>query len=251
MDPTRPTDSAEATEPTGSAEAPDPPRLHALVLADGDRPRRTALDAAWPGWADRIDLVVAADGGARLAAELGLLPHRWVGDGDSVAPADLADLAARGVQMVHARHDKDESDGELALLEALAAGAGRITVLGALGGRRVDHLLANVALLGHPGLVGVPTALLDEATRVTLVDARTTPARRHLPGRIGDLVSLLPWGGDVAAVRTHGLEYPLRDEPLLAGPARGLSNVRLIGDPWIEVRGGRLLVVESPATLAP
>jgi thiamine pyrophosphokinase len=242
MDPTRSTDTAEATVP---------PPLHALVLADGDRPRRAALDAAWPRWDDQIALIVAADGGARLATELGLRPHRWVGDGDSIAAEDLADLAARGVEIIHARRNKDESDGELALLEALAAGAGRITVLGALGGRRVDHLLANVALLAHPGLIGVPTALLDEATRVTLVDARTEPARRDLTGRIGDLVSLLPWGGDVEAVRTHGLQYPLRDEPLVAGPARGLSNVRLAGDPWIEVRGGRLLVVESPATLAP
>lgn len=52
-----------------------------------------------------------------------------------------------------------------------------------------------------------------------------------------------------AGVTTTGLRYPLRDEALLAGPARGLSNVR--DDPLAEIRlrHGRLLVVEVPATL--
>src|SRR5687767_6773710 len=141
----------------------DPP-LHALVLADGDRPSRAGLDRSWPGWDEGLGLIVAADGGAHLAAELGLVPDRWIGDGDSVDPAALADLEARGVIVTRASPDKDESDGELALLEAVTGGAGEITVLGALGGRRLDHLLANVGLLTHPALAGIPARLLDERT---------------------------------------------------------------------------------------
>ena len=48
---------------------------------------------------------------------------------------------------------------------------------------------------------------------------------------------------------TGGLRYPLADEPLPAGPARGLSNVRDAPEAWVVVRRGFLLVVESPATL--
>jgi thiamine pyrophosphokinase len=227
--------------------------LRALVLADGDRPSRGALDAAWPGWDGGIALVIAADGGARLAAELGVLPDRWVGDGDSVDPDDLAVLERRGVEILPADRDKDESDGELAVLEAVRAGATQIIVLGALGGRRLDHLLANISLLAHPALDGIPTQLIDERTRVSLVDARdpARSVRRELSGAVGGIVSLLPYGGDVAGVTTSGFRYPLHDEPLPAGPARGLSNVRELADARVEVRGGRLLVIESPATLAP
>ena len=234
------------------ADRPDR-SLHALVLADGDRPTRADLDRAWPGWDSGIGLIVAADGGAGLAAELGFAPDRWVGDGDSVDPGQLAALEASGTVAIRAERDKDESDGELALLDAVQAGATEITVLGALGGRRLDHLLANIGLLLHPALVAIPTRFLDGGTRVSLVDAPAAgePIRRDLAGRVGDVVSLLPIGGDVAGVVTSGLRYPLDDEPLLAGPARGLSNVRERADAWIEVRGGRLLVVESPATLAP
>ena len=36
------------------------------------RQPRAALDRAWPGWDDGVGLVIAADGGARHAAELGV-----------------------------------------------------------------------------------------------------------------------------------------------------------------------------------
>ena len=44
---------------------------------------------------------------------------------------------------------------------------------------------------------------------------------------------------------TQALRYPLRDEPLTAGPARGLSNVRTAADAAVTVRSGRLLIIES------
>ncbi len=226
--------------------------MRALVLADGEPSSRAGLDAAWPGWRRGTVLVVAADGGARLAAALGLTIDSWVGDGDSMAPEDVADLERRGVAVERLPLDKDESDTEVAVAAAVGAGAMEITVLGALGGRRLDHALANIGLLAHPALAGRAACLLDERTRVRLIEAPGAdgqPVRWPLPGRPGDVVSLLPWGGDVDGVTTDGFRYPLRDEPLPAGPARGLSNVRLAPDAAVTVRRGRLLVVESPATL--
>src|SRR5215213_5669716 len=115
------------------------PERRAVILADGAISTRSALDAAWPGWATGVELVIAADGGARHALALGLKLDRWVGDGDSIDPADLAALAATGVAIDRVAADKDESDSELALLAAIGAGADAIVLLGALGGARVDH----------------------------------------------------------------------------------------------------------------
>ena len=95
----------------------------ALVLADGTAPTRPQLDAAWPGWDDDVDLVIAADGGARIAEGLGLRIDRWVGDGDSLGEDGLADLRRRGVAVSLESVDKDATDTELALEAALAAGA--------------------------------------------------------------------------------------------------------------------------------
>jgi len=227
--------------------------MHALILADGDAPGRRDLDAAWPGWDDEIGLVIAADGGARHADTLGVTLDAWVGDGDSIDPAALAALEARGVPLERSRADKDESDTELAVLAAIRRGVAGLVIVGALGGTRIDHSLANIGLLALPALARRPTILLDARSRISLLRApgpRGEPLGRTLTGRVGDIVSLLPVGRGVLGVTTAGLAYPLVDEPLPAGPARGLSNVRTVENARVTLRGGLLLIVESPATLA-
>ena len=169
----------------GPAAVPDRRGTTVLVVADGDVAERGALDAAWPGWADGIELVVAADGGAHGAARLGFPIDLLVGDADSIDPAELARLEASGVPIRRAERDKDESDTELAVLAAIELGAREIVVVGALGGRRLDHALANLGLLAHPALVGRSCVFLAAETRVTLL---TGPASRAVAGRVGDIV---------------------------------------------------------------
>jgi len=218
----------------------------AIVVADGDIPTREELDVAWPGWAAGARWIVAADGGARGAELLGFAIDRIVGDGDSLGPDDLRRFRRRGVPIDLSPADKDESDTELALLAAIELGAAAIMVVGAFGGPRLDHTLANVGLLALPALAGRPCVLLDGRTRVSLL---TGPGRMTVAGRPGDIVSLLPFGPAAQGVTTQGLRYPLRDEPLPPGPARGLSNVRLGATCGIAIDAGHLLIVESPATL--
>lgn len=232
-----------------------PPRLHAVILADGVAPARATLDDAWPGWAEGIANVIAADGGVRLAAAFGFQVDRWVGDGDSTPPAELDRLAAAGVAVDRAAVDKDESDTELALLAAVEAGAAVVTIVGGLGGARIDHAIANLALLQHPALEHREARLYDEAgARVSLLvgpDHRGLPGARDLIGREGDVVSLIPLGESAHDVTTAGLRYPLDGDTLLVGLARGLSNVRIAPTARVSVGSGRILVVETPATVRP
>lgn len=219
--------------------------LHAILVGDGDVPARAALDAAWPAWDAEARLVVAADGGATRSLAIGLAPDLVVGDADSLGPAGLAAVREAGIPVELAAEAKDESDLELAVLAAVARGASRLTLLGALGGPRFDHALANAWLLAHPALTGRAAVLLDGVTRVRLLDAAAAPATALLAGAPGDLVSLFAFGAEAAGVTTAGLAYPLRDEPLRLGPARGLSNVRSGPAARVDLRAGRLLIVES------
>ena len=138
--------------------------------------------------------------------------------------------------------DKDASDTELALLAALRHEPGRIVVLGAAGGSRLDHALANVALLGLAELAGRDIVILDDTTRTRLV---TGPGDVALEGRVGDIVSLLPVGAAVGGIRTDGLAFLLADETLHVGSTRGLSNVRTASTAHVRVGAGRLLVIEA------
>ena len=216
--------------------------MNALIVADGDVPDRANVDRLLAP--DGTDLVIAADGGALKAQGLGLRPDVVVGDADSLPQAAIAELRAAGVEVIVHPAAKDESDTELAVREALARGATTVTVIGAFGGGRLEHTIANLLLLAMPELAGVEARLADGASVVRIL----APGRSlTLHGRRGDLVSLLPLAPRVEGVVTHGLEYALEDEALTQGPARGLSNVMTSDSATVSLRAGRLLVVHTVA----
>ena len=225
----------------------------ALILADGDIPTLADLQRHWPWWLDGVGLVVAADGGARHAAALGVAIDVWVGDGDSIDPADLAALADAGVVIERSSTDKDETDTELAIRAALARDPDGVVILGATGGARIDHALANIALLAMPELDGRSAWLMTPRSTIRLLrgnEGRDGPtAAARLRGGPADTVSLVPFGGDAVGVTTAGLRYPLSDATLSLGSPRGVSNVIEVGGAHVALEDGRLLIIETPATI--
>jgi thiamine pyrophosphokinase len=209
--------------------------MRAVVVAHGDPdPRDVAhLSAA--------DLVVAADGGALWLEEVGVRPHRLVGDLDSLDASLVDRLAASGTRVDRHPAEKDESDTELAMRCALDAGADEIVLLAALSGERLDHELANVLLLADPMLRGRDVRIVRGGTTVRALHGGD---RLQLGGRVGDLVTLLSLHGDATGVHTTGLRYPLRGEALRLGASRGVSNEVAEPPAAVEVERGTLLVVE-------
>ncbi|MEP7378311.1 MAG: thiamine diphosphokinase [Chloroflexota bacterium] len=213
--------------------------LVTLIVADGDVPSRAAVDqllGATP------QLVIAADGGALKAEALGYPPRVVVGDADSLAASDVERFRAAGAEVVVRPADKDESDTELALNEALSRGATRVVIVGGFGGRRLEHTIANVLLLGSERLRGRDISLADGASTLRVMHDRET---LEITGSSGDYVSLLPLTPHVAGVTTVGLRYALSKEMLEQGPARGLSNELTNGTATIQIDQGRLAVVHT------
>lgn len=207
----------------------------AIVVADGEAaPEDVGLLVG-------ADLVIAADGGARWLVAHGVRPHLVVGDLDSLDEATLAQLSEGGTRVVRHPTDKAASDTELAVAEAVAGGADRIVVLGALGGRRLDHELANLLLLVDAAYSGRDLRVARQTTRVRAISG---PGTLQLESRPGDTVTLLPISGDASGVWTEGLRYALRGETLVMGRSRGLSNLVSGLPAWIRLEAGSLLVVE-------
>jgi thiamine pyrophosphokinase len=92
-------------------------------------------------------------------------------------------------------------------------------------------------------------AIVDGATTVRRIGTHDGPGSVTVDGRAGDLLTLLPLAGPVEGVTTHGLRYPLVAEPLLPGPARGLSNQLLETTATVTTVRGRLLVIHTRRTL--
>jgi thiamine pyrophosphokinase len=206
----------------------------AVVVADGDaalQDEELVRDA---------DLLVAADGGALWIESLGVTPHLVVGDLDSLDASTLSRLSLAGARIERNPIDKDASDTELAVEAALKSGADRVVVLGAFGGTRLDHELANVLLLADPA-IGADVRLQRGST---LVRAINGPGSLQLEAGVGATVTLLPVAGGAVGVTTHGLRFPLEDEPLSVGRSRGLSNVVTEEPAAVSLQSGTLLVIE-------
>ena len=212
--------------------------MRALVFANGELNDGPAVQAALDGADDA--LIIAADGGARLARACGVTPALVIGDLDSVPPDTLARLEAQGAQMERVLVEKDETDLELALLEAVRRGADAITLIGAAGGR-LDHMLANFYLLAMPDLRGLNVRAVSGSQALWLA----WPGEHVLHGAPGDLISLIPVTPEASDIVTEGLEYPLRGETLHVGAARGVSNVMLGASARFTLGGGLLFVVHT------
>jgi len=186
----------------------------------------------------RADLIIAADSGAATALQYGYIPAIVVGDFDSLDTDLLQQLREKGSQVRQSAVEKNETDTELAVQAAVEQGATSITLLGALGGERFDHTMANILLLAD--IETVPAKIVDGPSTCWLLRG---PGSSFINGQKGDLLSLLPLTGEATGVRTKGLYYPLHGETLRFGKPRGVSNVLTQEHAEVSLVGGMLLVV--------
>lgn len=184
------------------------------------------------------DLIIAADLGAATALQYGCIPALVVGDFDSLDTRLLQQLREQGSQVRQAVIEKDETDTELAVQAAIDQGATSITLLGALGGTRFDHTMANILLLA--GIETVPMHIIDGPMICWLLRG---PGSSVIEGQVGDLLSLLPLTSDADGVRTRGLYYPLHGETLRFGRSRGVSNVLTQARAEVSLERGMLLII--------
>ena len=223
--------------------------MRAIIVADGDIRAAAQSEplAAWLAARAAGDpvLVVAADGGAEKAALLGLSPDVVVGDADSLSEAALGRLSADGVEVRVYAAEKNESDAELAVMTAIERGATELLFVGALGGTRVEHALANILLLTLTELRDVDVTLVDGPSTVRVLDGSSARGHLVIHGEPRDYVSLLPLSIEVNGVTTEGLAYPLSDEVLRQGYTRGLSNELVGTAAEVRISGGRLAVVHT------
>jgi thiamine pyrophosphokinase len=202
-----------------------------LIFANGDLPH---LEKARALLRDG-DFIIAADGGIRHVFALGLTPGVLIGDLDSLpAGFDAADFDG---EIVLFPKDKNETDLELAIQHALTLAPDSIIILGALGGR-VDQTLANLALLSNELLSAFDVRLNDGVEEIFFCREQV-----QIEGRSGDIVSLIPWRGEVTDVVTSGLKWTLHNEILYPDKTRGISN-EMTGDAaTVSIKSGLLLVI--------
>jgi thiamine pyrophosphokinase len=210
--------------------------MHIVIFAGGSVRAGKAVDAAIA----QADRIIAADGGAVAALRYGRVPATVVGDFDSLDARVQQQLREQGSQFIQAAIEKNETDTELAVQVAIEQGASEITLLGALGGARFDHTMANILLLAD--IEAVPTRIIDGPSICWLLRG---PGLTTISGHVGDLLSLLPLTPEARGIRTTGLYYPLHGETLYFGKPRGVSNVLTQEHAEVSLGSGMLLIIHT------
>ncbi|MYD29611.1 MAG: thiamine diphosphokinase [Dehalococcoidia bacterium] len=199
--------------------------MRALVIANGDPPSAALLEELGEGAA----LVVAADGGARSALALGLMPDVVTGDLDSIGDARDAIPADR----IRPDADPNATDLEKAVALCLDEGYDAVDIIGA-GGGRADHALANLSVLVRFGR-RARVRMVDERFAIELVDGEA-----EVDGPEGTVVSLVGIGR-CEGVTTSGLRWELEDASLDFS-AYGVHNEIATSPARVSVRSGDLLL---------
>ena len=184
------------------------------------------------------DCIVACDAGYRHAERLGVQPDLIVGDFDS------APCPPQTGHTIVLPHVKDDTDTHYAARWLLEHGARTVTMLGALGGARMEHTLANIAT----GLF-----LAENGVCVTLAGDRSE-LHYLLPGRPltlakGDwmYLSVFPLDGPLTGVDLAGVFYPLCAATLTPDFPLGVSNEFTAPQAHLACTGGSGLVVLTRA----
>ncbi|MEW6661146.1 MAG: thiamine diphosphokinase [Bacillota bacterium] len=208
-----------------------------LVIAGGE-----IKDYSWHrGFISPQDFIICADGGANHAFKMGLTPNLVVGDLDSIDPLVERELRAAGCSFLVYPREKDQTDLQLALAEAVKRFPRKVIVLGGLGAR-LDHTLANIALLLPMAERGIDIKLVDQTQEIGVLYG---PAQVKVEGEVGDLVSLLPLSKTVTGVTLVGFYYPLFQTTLVAGDTLGISNQITADQAQVNLQSGALLVIKT------
>lgn len=212
--------------------------MHILLFANGLAQRGTMVQRVLDEL--KSPHIVCADGGALVAQDFGFTPQTIIGDLDSLTAEQVTQFESQGADIQPYPSEKDETDLELALEWCIQKSPKSIYIIGALGGR-FDQTLANIYLLSLLQLESIHVEVVDGEQSIRLLHAGT----HQIDGQAGDTISLIPMGDTVQGITTTDLKYPLSDEALTLGPARGVSNVMNHETATIQIREGLLLLVHT------
>lgn len=209
--------------------------MHAVIFSGGEIT-----------WSKRVeqdltaaDMILAADSGAISALAYGIRPTAVIGDFDSIDAKTKEILKKNKCLFLPYSPMKDETDTQLAVGYAMKKGASTITILGGSNGDRIDHILANILLASQST---IPITFVNGLQKMWIAKG---PIAITILGQPGDLLSLIPLSEEVGEIRTENLQYPLKNEPLLFGQPRGISNVFTAKEVEISWKNGLLLFVHT------
>ena len=214
-------------------------KVHTLIISGGNIDKDFALDFIKEV---KPNIIIAVDKGLEFADHNGILIDIAIGDFDSVNEDTLWTYQNNGKVRIETYPDqKDATDTQLAVEEAIALGSEQITLLGATGSR-LDHVGGNVNCLMLPLELGIKASIVDANNHISLIRTDATIRKSE---QFGEYVSFLPFGGEVTGLYLKGFKYPLNDYTMDIKATIGISNEIVKEIATVSLATGILMKIES------
>jgi thiamine pyrophosphokinase len=213
--------------------------MRGLIITGGSIQDKFACEIIKSGG---FELITAADSGMDFLYRNHITPDIIVGDFDS-ADSDSLDYYRQHsrVEFCRLNPEKDDTDTEFAIRDAISRGMTELTILGGTG-NRIDHVLGNIALLGIGIETDVGIEILDEHNRIRMINQSMVISKKE---QYGTFISLIPYSDQVKNLTLTGFRYNLTDYTMGGFNSLGISNKIVDDVAEIIFTDGILLVIES------
>ncbi|MDR5658314.1 thiamine diphosphokinase [Serpentinicella sp. ANB-PHB4] len=211
--------------------------MKVLIVTNGEIKNLKRLNF----FAKNHDYIICADGAVEHLRKINYLPDILVGDFDSISKDDMKWIVDNNTPYKQFPKQKDYTDTELALNDALKLKPSEIAFYGSIGSR-FDHSLGNVYLLIKGLDKNVPSKIIGDDFEIHIVNKSKM---LYISGEEKEILSLIPITTRVEGVTSEGLLYKLDNDTLIRGSSRSISNEFKGGLVKISVEEGLLLAIKT------
>ena len=186
-----------------------------------------------------VDFIIAADKGCECLYKYNIIPDLLLGDFDSANKEILDNAKLQIKEILEFPPEKDYTDTEIAIIEAVKRGAEKIYLFGATGSR-MDHALGNIGLLLTAKKKGIILEIIDDNNRLYLGKNKMS-----LVGKYGETISFHALSDKVINLKIKGGKYNLESYDMNLLEPRAICNEFIDAPIEISYDAGELLILHS------
>ncbi|MCI6988287.1 MAG: thiamine diphosphokinase [Campylobacter sp.] len=183
------------------------------------------------------DILIGADRGALRLLKAGFRVSVAVGDFDSVNADEMGFIQKNSDKFIKLNPKKDDTDMQIALLEASKI-SHKVTILGALNGGRIDHLIANLWMGYEKRFENLEIEFVERNLYARFLKAGTHTLKQSLARKYLSIITLMP----VKSLIIGGALYTL-DKTDLDRPVAYISNEFNDRDAMVSFESGKVLAM--------
>ncbi|MGN0144541.1 MAG: thiamine diphosphokinase [Clostridium sp.] len=209
--------------------------MKTVIVTGGNRPSKELLST----YIEDADLIIGSDKGSEYLYDYGVKPQIILGDFDSINEEKLKKIEEEDIEVIKFPPEKDYTDTEIAIMEAMKRGSSLIYLLGGIG-TRMDHTLGNIGLLLTTKIKGSKLIIVDDHNKMYLADNDM-----KLCGEYGETISFHALSDVVKGFEIKGAKYNLDSYDMHLLDPRAVCNEFIDTPIHIRFTEGELLIIHS------